>query len=157
MKGNHKHGLSNTRIWRAFNAAKNRCTNPKNNRYALYGGRGILFEWGNFQSFLDDMYESFKEHVRVHGESNTLIERIDNNGNYCKGNCRWASRLEQANNKSDNYFIEHNGETKTAAEWARGFGIPGNIFWGRIKNGWSFEEASSNKKFRRNGKVYESY
>jgi hypothetical protein len=78
---------------RSYTAAKRRCDYPKNNRYELYGGRGIEMceEWRNdFAAFLRDMGE------RPQGMS---LDRIDTNGNYEPGNCRWVTPHNQALNR----------------------------------------------------------
>lgn len=143
-KGNRKHGMWNTTFYGRWDSMKRRCTDPKVSQYFRYGGRGIKCEWDTFEDFKRDMYDSYLEHRA--NNKNTSIERIDNNGNYCKENCRWATMREQGQNRRGNVYVEYKGERKTLPEWARSFNISVDTLRGRIKNlGWSMEEALTRK------------
>lgn len=90
-----QHGKYKTRLYRIWLHLKNRCTNPRNDGYKYYGGRGISVcpEWS--ESFL-----SFEKWALQNGYNQTLtIDRIDVNGEYEPGNCRWATMAEQNRNK----------------------------------------------------------
>ncbi|TCG09338.1 hypothetical protein BZM27_05925 [Paraburkholderia steynii] len=110
-----------------------RCTNPKTDRYPNYGGRGISVceRWKSFENFFADMGQ------RPEG---TSIERKETNGNYEPSNCRWATPKEQGRNRTNNRFIEYNGERKCVSEWSEQFGIPHSTINNRLRLGLSLDQ-----------------
>jgi hypothetical protein len=92
-KSKKTHGMSRTRFYKIWKGMRVRCYNKNAKEYRNYGGRGITIckEWNNFENFKRDMFVSYRYPL--------TIERIDNNGNYCKDNCKWITILEQSKNK----------------------------------------------------------
>lgn len=120
-----KHGLSRIRVYRIWEAMKQRCYNPKTSKYYLYGGRGIIVcnEWLN--SFL-----AFYDWSVANGYSDNLtIDRINTNGNYEPQNCRWITNEEQQNNRRNNHIIMVNGKKMTLAQASRKLNIPQSTIW----------------------------
>lgn len=118
---NRRHGASSGRTatptYRSWKNMKMRCLSPACPAFPRYGGRGIKVceRWLLFENFLADM-----------GERPSLdhsIDRVDNDGNYEPGNCRWATRVEQSTNRSGRRLLTHAGITKTQAEWERAQGL----------------------------------
>lgn len=86
-------------VWRGIIS---RCRYNWSHNYKNYGGRGIRVEWNTYQEFKNDMIYSYSEHLKKYGKRQTSLDRIDNNGNYCKKNCRWATYKEQCSNRRKN-------------------------------------------------------
>lgn len=116
----HKHGFSTTRFGKIWYRMKSRCSDKSRKHYY---GKGIKVEWESFEEFKEDMYAKYLEHVEIHGEKNTTIDRIDNDGNYSKENCRWATHMVQCNNKSNNFFHKEDGKEQTLRQWSQETGI----------------------------------
>ena len=150
-----KNGMSGTRFYSIWSNMKARCFNttsfPEAHCYSL---RGISMcnEWKDFQIFYDDMYESYIDHVNEYGEKDTTIDRIDVDRNYEKENCKWSTLREQFNNKTNNHFIEYNGERNTVANWARKLNMSYSVLISRIQRGWSIERAFTTPVIKRRHK-----
>lgn len=131
-----KHGMHKSPENIAWRHMKDRCSNPKSQRFDRYGGRGISVceRWAN-------SFEAFYEDLGPRPSSEHSIERIDNDGNYEPGNVIWALREQQENNKSTNVFLTHDGETLTLAQWSRKLGIEKKTLSHRLKAGWSVDLA----------------
>jgi len=95
------HGDSGSRLFKIWIGIKQRCLNSKNKHYKYYGGRGITIceRWLDYVNFKEDMHKSYLEHINLHGESDTTIDRTNKNGNYELNNCKWSTRHEQILNR----------------------------------------------------------
>jgi hypothetical protein len=123
------------RIWRGM---KQRCSDPNCLAWPDYGGRGIAVcdRWKNdFEAFLADM--------GPRPSARHSIDRIDVNGHYEPGNCRWATQKEQCRNTRRNRFIEVDGKRALLIEWAERLGVDASVVEGRLARGWSERDAVS--------------
>ncbi len=119
-------------VWKSM---KQRCTNPNSKDYAYYGGRGIevCARWlESFDNFVADMG------IRPTG---TMLDRIDNDGNYTGDNCRWTTRREQMLNKRSNRILVINGISKPMKLWSEQTGLDYNLIQTRIARGWEHKKA----------------
>ncbi len=140
-KKREKHGRRRTALYGIWSKAKGRCDNPADAAYRKYGGRGIVMceRWRNsFADFAADMGERPSP---FHS-----IERKDNNGPYSPDNCRWATKGEQANNRTTSRVIEVDGTARTAMQWSKETGIHESLIRARIDRlGWTPKDAVSRK------------
>jgi hypothetical protein len=130
-KLNLSHGAScngkETREYKSWQKAKERCYNINSPKYKNYGGRGISMcaAWkNNFAQFLKDMGS------RPNG---LTLERINVDGNYEPSNCRWASKAEQSLNKTNSRFLTHNGKTQNLCLWAKELKIDVRLLHSKLK------------------------
>lgn len=144
----YKHGMRRTRFYSIFFGVFDRCNNPASLSYPKYGGRGIKCIWKSFIEFRDDMHKSYLNHVKKFGESETTINRIDNNENYSAKNCAWSTYKEQARNTRTNHLITFNGKTQCIADWAEELGISRGSLSTRIYNRWSIKRALTTPKMK---------
>jgi hypothetical protein len=130
---NGKSKRSEYTIWRLM---KYRCLDKGCDQYHNYGGRGITIckQW-------IDSYECFLSDMGPRPSRQYTLDRIDNNGKYEPGNCRWATRKEQANNTSTNKWITFNGKTATVTQWADSIGLKASILHKRLSNKWPIDVA----------------
>ena len=111
----HGHNVNrkSTKEYKAWEGMKDRCYNPKCDRYSRYGGRGLIVcqEWLNsFENFLKYMGKCPK---------GWTLERKDFDGNYEPENCVWATWQDQVRNKSTNVYLEYGGKRMIMADWSR--------------------------------------
>ena len=141
-KHNHQRRGKTTTEYKAWQHLKHRCMKPSDPAYCHYGGRGIVVceQWLNsFQNFIADMgLKPTPDHS---------IDRVDNDGPYSPENCRWATCIEQANNrrkasryKPATYILEHAGAQRTLMEWSIHTGIKYSTLLARVKGGWPYEK-----------------
>ena len=122
---------------------KSRCNNENKTYYSRYGGRGIKHDirWSKFEEFFKDMGKM--------PQPNMELDRIDNDGNYCKENCRWATRKEQTRNrggKRATRLYTFNNKTMCIADWAKEIGIAPQSLQKRLNKGWPLELALNPEK-----------
>lgn len=140
-----RHGMRYSAEYSAWIHMRRRCNDPRDSVYAYYGGRGIQVceSWNSsFERFLSDM-----------GPRPSPLHSIDrypdNDGNYEPGNCRWATREQQNNNKRDNVLVKHDGLELTASQWARRLGYSLTPIRDRIFAGMSIADILADPPERR--------
>jgi len=127
---NTTHGYSKTACYDVWQGMISRCYDTSKSNFKDYGGRGISVcsEWRvSFEQFWSDMGPSYQKGL--------MLDRRDNNGNYCPDNCRWATRKVQNRNRRNCVFIETPKGKMIISEAAEEFGIKRTTLVARIKRG----------------------
>ena len=137
---NKTHGETDTKDYNLWYGMKARCRCPSSASYSSYGAKGVTIcdRWA-------DSYEAFIEDMGRRPTPGHTIDRIDNSKGYEPGNCRWATRREQAINRSKTVFLTAFGETKMMADWARDprCTVTNSCLSMRVRSGMSHEKAIS--------------
>ena len=132
---NRAHGRTNTTEFRTWTSMLTRCFNPRSEDYPRYGGRGITVcdRWREFKQFLADM--------GIKPSPRHSIDRINNDGNYEPGNCRWATQTEQSRNRSTTRLLTFHDKTQSVEAWAVEYGIKADTLRHRLARGLSMRKA----------------
>lgn len=131
--------MSITRTYRIWCGMRWRCECRTNSNYAWYGARGISVcqRWReSYLAFLEDMGEA---------PDGASIDRINNDGGYEPGNCRWATHVEQSRNRSTNAIVSAFGESKALIDWLDDYRcvVNASTLYARIERGWEPQAAIS--------------
>lgn len=142
---NIKHNMCHTKIYKSWERMRKRCReNYHEHQYYFDKGIKVCKEWDN----LKDGFINFYNWAMKNGyKENLTIDRKDSCGDYCPENCRWADKIQQANNKSNNHKLTFNGKTYGINEWSRIIGIPRECIKDRVlKLKWPIERALTEPK-----------
>jgi hypothetical protein len=138
---NFRHGYAHTRLYSIHQGIKKRCYNKNSYKYKHYGERGIIMceEW--------KLFSTFRDWAISNGYSDELsIDRIDVDGNYEPGNCRWATQKEQTNNLRKNIRYDYYGQLLTLSQISDIVNLPVRFLSNRmrVKNSVTIYEAIEN-------------
>lgn len=147
---NFRHGHRRSGVqdptYTSWDSMWQRCTNPNSPTYAYYGGRGISVDqaWSDFKVFLGDM--------GVRPSLDHDLDRKDNDKDYCRSNCRWATRGEQMMNTRRVVVVVWNGHKRKLRELALELGLDPVKVTRRFRSGWTVEESLSLTRTHGNSK-----
>lgn len=137
------HGKSKTKIYRIWSTMKERCYNPNNWKFPLYGQKGIQVcdRWKNsFQNFSEDMGER--------PEGKFSLDRIDVRGNYTPENCKWSTDTEQARNRTSTRYVESEWGLISLAEASERSGMNYGTLKSRLRAGYTGQDVFNKHSFK---------
>lgn len=132
VESHSTHGMSRSAEYNIWRGMWKRCTNPKDAGYFRYKDKAPPEEWRDFAIFL--------AHIGLRPGPEYSIDRVDNKKPYGPGNVRWATDVEQNNNKDNNRLITYSGRTQTLTEWSRETGFSCAVLDYRLNANWSIED-----------------
>lgn len=140
------HGMCDTIEYKSWGHMMERCFNPNCDDYPEWGGRGITVceRWRTFKNFINDMGMKPGPEYK--------IERIDNDGNYEPGNCKWATQKEQGRNQRSNVVLNIGGVKKIMVEWSEMVDVPYKTITQRKRAGWQDWECVMPVGYKRKSK-----
>lgn len=127
-----KHGQSSTSEYHSYISARQRCQNPKSQQFRHYGERGIEFRFNSFEEFYAELGSR--------PSPKHSLDRINNDGHYEKGNVRWATTVEQSENRRISRTLTWQGETLSIDKWAERLQVSRATLDSRMRQGWSTEQ-----------------
>jgi len=132
------HWQSSTRLYNVRAGIKARCYDKSSQDYIRYWARWITVNnrRHKFENFYEDMLESYNTHFEKHWVINTTIDRIDNNWNYVKSNCRRATQKTQANNKNNNVLISYWWYTRNLTQRSEELWVTLNKLFRKVREKW---------------------
>lgn len=139
---NKKHNLSYNAAYFCWHGMISRCYNEQDPSFERYGGRGITVcdRW-HFGKTGRYALECFIEDMGERPSPEHTLDRIDNKGNYEPKNVRWATKEQQANNRSCVNLIAYDGKEMSIAQWAKFLNINSHLIRDRMRRGWDFSSA----------------
>lgn len=139
-KNFYKHGHYESRLYTIYTNMKTRCYNCNASEFYVYGGKGVRIceEWLGEKGF-----ENFYNWALANGYDKTLsIDRVDNDKGYSPDNCRWATRTQQARNKTNNRKLYYKGKMYCLSEALLLSKVKTKeTITRRLKKGWTVEQA----------------
>ena len=140
-----RHRMGDTPTNRSWHKMRQRCNNPKATQWKWYGARGIRVcdRWNDpdfgFVRFVEDMGERPAGHT---------LDRINTDGHYEPGNCRWATHKQQILGQRKTIVVQVGGESVSVSEAARRLGVSATRIYLRLKRGLSAQEALDPRDLR---------